>query len=97
MIQAISNNTALYQAKAAAGSSSGKFVGYILYDKKDTNKDGIVSYAEELDWAIKHPGEDVFGKALSSIQAADGNTTYTQSGVLSPGVETGKGQINLYI
>ncbi|MRR14315.1 hypothetical protein EG833_02570 [archaeon] len=97
MILAISNDTALHQTKAAGCISSGNFVGQILYDRKDTNRDGIVSYAEELEWAIRHPGEDVFGRSLSSVEAAGNGTTYNESGGLSSSTDSSQSHINLYI
>lgn len=44
-----------------------------VYDKRDTNKDGVVSYAEQLTWDLKHPEE--VKKAQGSAAAAEKNRT----------------------
>jgi hypothetical protein len=56
------------QVSAASGSNSSS-TGDIYYDKKDTNKDGIVSYLEELEYELKHPGEG----AQSQIEKSSTN------------------------
>jgi hypothetical protein len=96
MIHEIGYSTAVNYPYGADGAYPGRHVGNVLYDRKDTNRDGIVSYAEELDWAVRHPGEDVFGKKLEAVENAGRNATYNQTGDLSSGTGSSPGLISLY-
>ncbi len=42
--------------KATAAGGSGSTTESTSYDKKDANKDGVVSALEELAYDLKHPG-----------------------------------------
>ena len=42
--------------KGAAAGGSGSTGQATSYDKKDANKDGVVSALEELTYDLKHPG-----------------------------------------
>ena len=51
----------------AGGAQSGSSKSY---DKKDTNKDGIVSALEELAYDLKNPGEKMVEQATKSYSAS---------------------------
>ncbi len=57
--------------KAASSSDSSK-----IYDKKDADKDGVVSYQEELLYSIQHPEND---PAVSSSKLQQGLKAYQQT------------------
>jgi hypothetical protein len=61
-------------SKAAGGSQSSSKV----YDSRDTNKDGTVSYQEQLDYDLKHPQE-----ADSATDAQQSSTRYNRQGSAS--------------
>ena len=61
-------------SKSASGSQSSSKV----YDVRDTNKDGTVSYQEQLDYDLKHPQE-----ADSSTDAQQSSTGYNRQGSTS--------------
>ena len=71
---------------STASNGTSKSNTDIYYDVRDTNKDGIVSAQEELQYALTHPGEETknqVANATSKLQAA---TQYNQQG--SVGVST---------
>lgn len=52
-----------------------------IYDKRDTNQDGIVSYEEELLYALTHLTEETQKQSTASIsQTQAGLNAYQQSG-----------------
>lgn len=51
-----------------------------VYDKRDTDQDGIVSYQEELLYSLKHPPEETQVKStVSTSQIQAGLKAYSQS------------------
>jgi hypothetical protein len=58
-----------------SSSSSDSTSSNKVYDKKDTNKDGTVSYAEEMAYAVNHPDESDETRSTDSNQSS-----YDQSG-----------------
>ncbi len=46
-----------------------------VYDKKDLNKDGIVTYQEKIEYALQHPEE----KTESHAEANDSNNTHNDN------------------
>jgi hypothetical protein len=64
----------------ASGGGSASSSDNKVYDKRDANKDGTVSSAEQLKYDLKHPEEAQ--KAKASEQQSSG---YTQSGGLASG------------
>jgi hypothetical protein len=50
-----------------------------VYDKRDANQDGIVSYQEELLYSLKHPPEETQDQsAVSTSQIQAGLNAYQQ-------------------
>jgi hypothetical protein len=60
----------------------------IYYDVRDTNKDGIVSAQEELQYALTHPGEETKNQVANATSKLQAVTQYNQQG--SVGVSTNK-------
>lgn len=58
---------------AAASDASSSSDSSTVYDKRDTNKDGVVSPEEELAYEMKHP-EEAAKNATASAAPADGQT-----------------------
>jgi hypothetical protein len=50
-VSAVTSSTNILQSDSTSSSSSG------IYDKMDTNKDGVVSEAERMAYMMKHPTE----------------------------------------
>jgi hypothetical protein len=46
-----------------------------VYDKKDTNKDGVVSVQEIIAYALKHPGEDTSGTTGVTTVSGEGTAS----------------------
>jgi hypothetical protein len=64
---------------AAAKSSSSSSSTAKIYDKRDANQDGVVSYQEEMVYAIKHPTDETQEQtAVSSSQMQSGLKAYQQ-------------------
>ena len=67
------------------------------YDKKDTNKDGVVTAMEELLYSLKNPGEEAKDTAkTNSSDTTEAAKSYTsgQNGVTTD-TNTAQGQINI--
>ncbi len=62
------------QLNTAGGSSGSSSSTSALYDPRDTNHDGIVSYEEELAYEMKHP-----------LAAESSSQTYNQNGQTASG------------
>jgi hypothetical protein len=72
---------------AASGSSgSGK-----VYDKKDSNEDGIVSAAEEIQYAIQHPK-----KANQNRIEGSTSPSYTQQGKMTDKTSGAQNAFDIY-
>ena len=52
LLASLSGTTETTDTSSSSSQSTGK-----VYDKKDTNKDGKVSYQEETAYDQKHPGD----------------------------------------
>ncbi|OPZ59820.1 MAG: hypothetical protein BWY87_00808 [Deltaproteobacteria bacterium ADurb.Bin510] len=72
VIQPASNLTSLNQT-ASPTSGGGRSpaaptsaIEDSYYDKKDLNKDGYVSYLEELLYALEHPSENVSSQSYNT-------------------------------
>jgi hypothetical protein len=64
-----------------------------VYDKRDANKDGTVSYQESLTWDSSNPKV-----AQSSSQAADNTVAYNQQGKTpAPGTGAPQSTFNLFV
>jgi hypothetical protein len=61
-----------------------------IYDKKDTNKDGTVSYSEELQYALKYP-EETEDKDTEASQS-----TYDQQGKMQTNSSVTASRINIF-
>jgi len=61
--------TAAGSASASGNAAAGAGMAAQYFDKKDLNKDGVVSAAEEMEYDLTHPGE------TGSV-----STGYTQQG-----------------
>jgi hypothetical protein len=66
------------QKSTASTSSASDF----YYDVRDTNKDGVVSLVEEIEYALTHPGEAINSQAGGSTSRIQINTQYNQQGSL---------------
>jgi hypothetical protein len=78
---------------AAPGTSSSN--SNKIYDKKDTNKDGTVSFQEELDYDLKHPEEAKENQLLSSTNKQKNSVGYNQQGDLNAGESDTQGMFSL--
>lgn len=68
--------------QAASSSSSSSSSSAKIYDVKDTNKDGVVSYMEELLYSMENPtveAETNDQPAVSSSQMQSGLSAYQQN------------------
>ncbi|HPI91721.1 MAG TPA: hypothetical protein PLT09_00505 [Deltaproteobacteria bacterium] len=108
-VQALSKNTVgtssgqtvgtvqdVVQLSQASGSSTAS-IEDIYYDEKDLNKDGFVSYLEELIYALKHPGEALLNKAQETAGQSTGTVQYNQQGALNAGTGNGSGVIDITV
>jgi hypothetical protein len=88
--------TDVVQLSTAASSTSNSNTG-IYYDLRDTNRDGIVSAQEELQYALTHPGEEIESQVANATSKLQAITQYNQQG--SVGVSTNKipGLINISV
>lgn len=84
------------QLSQASGSSTTS-IDDIYYDEKDLNKDGFVSYLEELIYALKHPGEALLNKAQETAGQSAGTAQYNQQGTLNAGPGIGSGMIDITV
>ena len=65
-------------AAASSASTSGSSTSKV-YDKRDLNKDGTVSYEEQLLYSIQHPTEETGSQsAVSSNKLKTGLNAYKQ-------------------
>jgi hypothetical protein len=65
---------------ATSDSSSSNSSTEKIYDKRDADQDGIVSYQEELLYSLKHPDEDTQDESsVSTSQIQAGLNAYKQS------------------
>jgi hypothetical protein len=65
---------------ASGGSSGGSSSSSKVYDKRDTNKDGTVSYQEAMLYALAHPDDDEKSTAsVPTSQLQSGINAYQQS------------------
>jgi Ca2+-binding EF-hand superfamily protein len=62
----------------SGGTSGSSSSDNKVYDKKDKNKDGTVSYQEEMEYDISHPEERAKSQASSTAKTENGN--YNQKG-----------------
>ena len=86
----------MVQLSKASGSSTSS-IEDIYYDEKDVNKDGFVSYLEELIYALKHPGEALLNKAQETAGQSTGTVQYNQQGALNAGTGNGSGVIDITV
>jgi hypothetical protein len=63
-----------------AGASGGSASSNKVYDSRDTNKDGTVSYQEQVEWDQKHPEE-----AEKSNGIQQGSSGYNDNGAKNTG------------
>jgi hypothetical protein len=75
---------------ATTAASQTKSVAY--YDPKDTNQDGVVSFAEELAYSLKHLDTQTSTAASSSSMSQ-----YGQSGALSASGQTMNSAVDTYV
>jgi hypothetical protein len=78
--------------KSTASSGSSSSSSNKVYDKKDTNKDGTVSYEEEFEYDSKHPAEA--NESRSNAQKAVG---YNKTGNVNAGSEDSENRISLEV
>jgi Ca2+-binding EF-hand superfamily protein len=76
--------------KSTVSSGSSSSSSNKVYDKKDTNKDGTVSYQEEFDYNLKHPEE--VKESSSNTQKTIG---YNKTGNSNTGSEDSESRIGL--
>jgi hypothetical protein len=76
--------------KSTASSGSSSSSDNKVYDKKDTNKDGTVSYEEEFEYGLKHPEE-----ANASDSNAQKAVGYNKTGNLKAGSEDSESRISV--
>ena len=69
--------------KAAGGSGSSSASSAKVYDKKDANKDGTVSYQEEMVYDQKHPGEVDESASAGSKNKLQSEAGYDRQGSVS--------------
>lgn len=82
--------------KAGAASSGGSSSSSTkVYDKKDTNKDGVVSFQEELVYELKHPVESTQSQSADSSAKLSTGTQYNQQGGLNNKSNNTQSMINL--
>jgi hypothetical protein len=84
--------------KSASSSNSASPNSNKVYDKKDTNKDGVVSAQEELEYALKHP-DQAENDAAKASSSANTNAQEFDSGRKSADTDTklGQGQVNIFL
>jgi len=81
------------KAGASGGASSSSSAK--VYDAKDANKDGTVSYQEEIEYDFKHPEEannDSSAKATANLQNSTG---YNKLGNPDTGTSTAQSNFSL--
>jgi hypothetical protein len=65
---------------ASSDSSSSSSSTKKIYDKRDADQDGVVSYQEELLYALKHPPEETQDQStVSTSQIQAGLSAYQQN------------------
>jgi hypothetical protein len=64
------------QPAASSESTSSASSSAKIYDKRDADQDGVVSYQEELMYGLEHPGDDK--STLSASQMQTGLNAYQQ-------------------
>lgn len=65
---------------AAASESSSSSSTDKIYDKRDADQDGIVSYQEQLLYSLKHPTDETESEAtVSASQTQAGLSAYKQA------------------
>ena len=65
---------------SGAGGAGGASDNSKIYDVRDTNKDGVVSAEEALQYALQHPGEETDSKATAQNYTQQGKTASASSG-----------------
>ena len=67
-------------AAASESSSSSNSSTDKIYDKRDADQDGIVSYQEQLLYSLKHPTDETESEAtVSASQTQAGLSAYKQA------------------
>jgi len=67
-------------AAASESSSSSSSSTDKIYDKRDADQDGIVSYQEQLLYSLKHPTDETESEAtVSASQTQAGLSAYKQA------------------
>ena len=67
-------------AASSDSSASGTSSTEKVYDKRDADQDGVVSYQEELLYSLKHPPEETETQSTASTsQVKAGLSAYQQS------------------
>jgi EF-hand domain pair len=79
-------------ASASGGSSSS---GAKVYDKRDANKDGSVSYQERLDYDLKHPEEAKDSSAAGASSATQSGVAYDNEGIASAAASPAQGSLDI--
>jgi hypothetical protein len=69
----------------------------IYYDVRDTNKDGIVSLQEALQYALTHPGEEIKNRGTIDAGTQQAVIQYNQQGSVRVNTNTIPGLINISV
>jgi hypothetical protein len=70
---------------ASSGSAGGSSSATKVYDKRDSNKDGMVSFMEDLQYSLQHPvDESETEENVTSSQLQTGLSAYQQDQHPSP-------------
>jgi hypothetical protein len=93
----------IQSGSAGLASTAPKTLNFsALYDPRDTNKDGIVSPAEDLAYSFKHPELAALKRlrtadATHTSSATSGLNQYTQKGALNASGKTTNSFLDVYI
>jgi hypothetical protein len=81
------------KAGASGGSSSSSSAK--VYDAKDANKDGTVSFQEEIEYDLKHPEEAKNNSSANATANQQNSTGYNKLGNLDTGTSGAQSNISL--
>jgi hypothetical protein len=79
-------------SKSTSRSDTDKY-----YDVRDTNKDGIVSAEEELQYALSHPAEEIINQVANTTSKLQAVAQYIQQGNERGSTNMIQGLINISI
>lgn len=91
------NTTAKSTQDSTAASTSAASSPDYYYDVKDLNKDGIVTLAEEIQYALTHPGEVLTSQAAASTGTIQSTAGYNQQGAMNEETAKSQGQIDIIV